>query len=171
MSGPETTDRALRASRAETRSAFENRALVYAHVFRELTDEIGAERAAAVLKRAIYARGVEVGLKYRDAAQAGDLVEVGRIFCEGSPADGTLFEPAVERVEEDSIVLSMHGCPLVDAWKAAGLPPEEIDRLCEIAAAVDEGTFEGAGLSITFLERTGAPGSSRCLLELGVVHR
>jgi hypothetical protein len=91
---------------------------------------------------------------------------VGRLFCEGSPCGGALFEPGIESRDSDGIVLRMTACPLVDAWTALGLSPEEIDTLCEIAAAVDEGTFEGAGLELTFRERLGAPDSSRCILEL-----
>ena len=167
----ETTDAELALSRAETRAAFENRALMYAYIYDELAEEFGADAAAAAMKRAIYRRGLEVGAKYREAAAAGDLDAVGRIFCEGSPCEGTLFEPGVEEAPDagaDRIVLRMTACPLVDAWEAAGYFPAQVDLLCDIAAAVDEGTFEGAGLELTFLERAGQPGVSRCLLELRV---
>ncbi len=159
---------ALTQSRRETRSAFENRALMYYYIFDELAEEIGRDRAVEVMKRAIHRRGVEVGAKYRPAAEAGDLDEVGRLFCETSPCGGTLFEPGVESRDEDTIVLRMTACPLLDAWRSLGLPPETADLMCEIAAAVDEGTFEGAGLELTFLDRLGTPGSSRCLLQLRV---
>ena len=156
----------LAKARAETRAAFENRALMYAAIYDELVEEVGAERAVAVMKRAIHKRGLDVGRKYQAAAAAGDLDEVGRIFCEGSPCGGTLFTPGVEERGEDVIVLRMTSCPLADAWEADGRSAEEIDVLCEIAAAVDEGTFEGAGLDLVFLDRLGKPGSQRCLLEL-----
>lgn len=162
----EECESALEKARAETRAAFENRALMYMHLFEELSAEVGREKAAEVMKRAIRRRGVEVGQKYRPAATAGDLAEVGRIFCEGSPCQGALFSPSVEELGERRTVLSMTSCPLLDAWRAAGVPAEEADLLCEIAAAVDEGTFEGAGLELTFLDRLGKPGSHRCLLEL-----
>jgi len=156
----------LEQSQAETRASFENRAQMYAYIYEELSDELGPERAAEVMKRAIYRRGLEIGRKYRAAAQAGDLAEVGAIFCEGSPCGGELFHPGVEQEGEDHIVLSMTSCPLVDAWTEAGLDPEEIDAMCAIAAAVDEGTFEGAGLDLEFLDRMGRPGSEHCLLLL-----
>jgi hypothetical protein len=156
----------LEKARSETRAAFENRALMYAYLYEELSDELGPERATELMKRAIYRRGLEVARKYEPAASVGDLETVGRVFRDGSPCAGELFEPAVEELEEYRTVLSMAACPLVDAWRSAGLDPREIDVLCEIAAAVDEGTFEGAGLRLTFLDRIGCPGSSRCLLEL-----
>jgi predicted ArsR family transcriptional regulator len=161
----------LDQSRAETRAAFENRALLYAYVYEELSDELGEERATELMERAIHRRGIEVGRKYRPAAAARDLEEVGRIFCDGSPCEGALFEPAVEEVDDERTVLSMSACPLVDAWRGAGLLPEEIDHLCSIAAAVDEGTFESAGLELTFLDRLGRPGSERCLLEITLPDR
>ncbi len=166
----ETDDLAgeLRWSRAETRAAFENRALVYASIYEALVDEIGVERAVDVMRRAIRARGRGIGAKYRAAAASGDLDEVGRIFCSGSPCGGELFEPAVEERTGDRIVLRMTACPLLDAWRKAGLGEEEAEVLCEVASAVDEGTFEGAGLDLVFLDKLGRPGASACLLELRV---
>lgn len=156
----------LARSRAETRAAFENRALMYLHLFEVLRDELGERKAALLMKRAIYQRGLEVAEKYRHAASAGDLEEVGRLFCDGSPCGGALFEPGVESCGDGVLVLRMTACPLKETWQAAGAGPAEVDLLCEIAAAVDEGTFEGAGLDLTFLDRLGRPGSTRCLLEL-----
>lgn len=158
---------ALEQSHQETRSAFENRALMYAYIHDELVEEIGAERARELMQRAIRRRGVEIGSVYREAAAAGDLAEVARLFCEGSPCGGSLFEPGVEEeAEAGRVVLKMTACPLVDAWKVAGYGPEAVDCLCEIAAAVDEGTFEGAGLRLRFLQRAAQPDGDRCLLEL-----
>lgn len=157
---------ALEQARAETRAAFENRALMYYYVFEELSTELGPDQAAEIMKRAIYKRGLDVGTKYREAGQAGDLQAVADIFCGGSPADGTLFDPGIEELEEGRLVLRMRACPLVDAWRKHGVPPEKIDTLCEIAAAVDLGTFEGAGLELVFEDRLGKPDSTHCLLEL-----
>ena len=162
---------AVEAARAETRAAFENRALMYRAIFEELVPEIGAGRATEVMKRAIRKRGLDVGRRYRPAAEARDLDEVGRIFCEESACGGELFHPGVEERTADGIVLRMTSCPLVDAWRSAGAGPDEVDALCSIAAAVDEGTFEGAGLELEFLDRLGRPGSSRCLLRLRLQDR
>jgi hypothetical protein len=158
---------ALDAAHDETRAAFENRALMYAAIFEELEAELGTDRASELMKRAIYRRGTEIGRAYRDSVAAGDLDEVGRIFVERSPAAGALFSPAVEEPAQDGrIVLRMTACPLADAWRAAGYAPERVDLLCDIAAAVDYGTFEGAGLELEFLDRQACAGSEKCLLEL-----
>ena len=91
---------ALDRSRAETRSAFENRAFMYAYLYEELAEDLGSERAVEIMKRAIYRRGLEVGRKYAEAAESGDLAEVGRIFVDGSPCEGALFEPAIEELQD-----------------------------------------------------------------------
>jgi hypothetical protein len=172
MSTPDREfDDELELSRAETRASFENRALIYAYIYEELSDELGPERATDLMSRAIHRRGLDVSRRYRAAAHSGDLEEVGRVFCEGSPCEGELFEPGVEESGDERIVLRMTACPLVDAWRAAGLEPEEVDHLCGIAAAVDQGTFEGAGLELEFLDRLGTPGSEHCLLEVRLPER
>lgn len=160
-------DESLAKARQETRAAFENRALVYAYIFEELEREIGTETAARVMKRAIRRRGLEIGARYREAADAGDLDEVGRLFVEGSPSEGALFEAAIdEPAEEGRTVLRMTACPLADAWREAGYPPDRVDLLCDIASEVDYGTFEAAGLDLRFLGRQACAGTDRCLLEL-----
>jgi hypothetical protein len=167
--GGGTGDRELERSRAETRAAFASRALMYATILSELEAEIGIERAVEVMKRAIYRRGLEIGESYRPAVEAGDLEEVGRLFVGRSPADGSLFEPAIDEPASDGrIVLRMTGCPLVDAWREAGYDEERVDLMCEVAAAVDHGTFEGAGLELEFLDRQACPGSDTCRLELKI---
>ena len=156
----------LAKSRAETRAAFENRAYMYAYIYEELLGAMGKEAAVALMKRAIYRRGLEVGRKYRPAVESADMIEVGSIFCGGSPCEGGLFEPGIEQSSKGHIVLRMTACPLVEAWRGMGMPDDEVDTLCEIAAAVDEGTFAGAGLDLEFLSRIGAAGTHRCLLNL-----
>jgi hypothetical protein len=156
----------LAQSRAETRASFENRAYMYAYIYEELAGAMGKDEAIALMKRAIYRRGLEVGRKYRPAVEAADLIEVGSIFCDGSPCKGAMFEPGIESSSKGHIVLRMTACPLVDAWRGMGLPDEEVDTLCDIAAAVDEGTFAGAGLDLTFLSRIGLAGTDKCLLDL-----
>lgn len=166
MSDADASNDALTRSRGETRASFENRALLYRHLFDVLAEEFGSDRAAVLMKRAIRRRGVEIGTAYHDAVEAGELAEVARYFCATSPCAGALFEPELVSLEDDVLVLRMSSCPLVDAWRASGLPESEVDLMCEIAADVDFGTFEGAGLELTFIERAGQPECERCTLEL-----
>lgn len=169
MGTEKTSDAAddLATARGETRASFENRALMYSAMLDTLEAELGLERATELMKRAIHQRGLEVGRRYAPAVAAGDLGEVARLFVSGSPCEGALFEPGIAQEPRDGrVVLKMTACPLVDAWREAGYPPERVDLLCEIAAAVDYGTFEGAGLELQFLERLPSEGCQSCLLEL-----
>lgn len=162
----ETQGATVEKARAETRAAFENRAILYRHIFEELAAEIGRDRATDVMKRAIRRRGFETADKYREAVAAGDLRLVGCIFCEDSACEGELFAPGIESYDGETLILRMESCPLVGAWTKAGLAEDEVDLMCDIAAAIDEGTFGGAGLELEFLDRQGRPGSTKCLLRL-----
>jgi hypothetical protein len=66
------------------------------------------------------------------------------------------------------MVLTMTSCPLIDAWRRHGASSAELDALCAIASAVDEGTFKGAGLDVAITERLGQPGGTRCLLKIAL---
>jgi len=156
----------IEQAKKEIRSAYEQRAAMYYHIFVELREEVGQDRAVAIMRAAIYRRGVETGEKYHAAAARGDFEEIGRIFCAGSAAGGELFEPSVAEVGEKGAVLKMTACPLLDSWRKLGVAPEELDLMCAIAAAVDEGTYEGAGLAFSFRERLGQPGATACLLDI-----
>lgn len=154
-------------SKRETRAAFENRAVVYRYIFDELVEELGEERAAGIMRRAIRRRGVAHGReKYADAARSRDFGTIARLFCESSAADGELFTPAVAEAGADGAVLTMASCPLVDAWRALGLDEAAVDLMCDIAAEVDRGAFEGVGLEIDIEERLGEPGATHCVLRL-----
>jgi hypothetical protein len=56
----------------------------------------------------------------------------------------------------------MRSCPLKEAYQEAGLSDQEIARMCDIAAEVDYGTFEGAGFQ--FSAETWKPGREGCCL-------
>ena len=56
--------------------AFKHRAHLYWLIYDELSKEVGAEKAAEVLRRAIYQRGVAVGAKYAEYGPS----DVGRWF-------------------------------------------------------------------------------------------
>ncbi len=53
-----------------------------------------------------------------------------------------------------------HACPLRDAWQEAGLSDKDTAKICSIAAAVDIGTFEGAGFE--FSAETWKPEFGKC---------
>ena len=136
-----------------------NRALIYMEMYDVLSAEVGVARAETLLAAAIFQRGLSAG---KALAQYGpdDLEGLKAAFLEGVPGGADLFAPQVLRCDRDHLDMQLHGCPLKDAWREAGLPDEKIATLCRIAGAVDQGLFRGAGFKVE--NRTWTPGAEGC---------
>jgi len=147
--------------RRELYAAFRNRAMMYYHIYKKLTEEVGEEKATEIMKQSIYRRGVEIGKPYKRYAPK-DLDGLREAFMGNVPDGGSMFQPEVLRCDDTRLDIKLHQCPLKDAWQEAGLTDDEIAHLCHIAAAVDDGTFEGAGFS--FSADTWKPGQEGCCL-------
>lgn len=136
-----------------------NRALVYLEMYDVLAEEVGAARAEALLSKAIYRRGCAAGASLAKFAPA-DLAGLRDAFLANVPGGEELFRPEVRRSDAERLEIQLHGCPLKDAWREAGLAEDKIAMLCRIAGAVDKGLFEGAGFA--FDNRTWTPGARGC---------
>jgi len=136
-----------------------NRALIYLEMYDLLGEELGPARAEALLTKAIYRRGRSAGAALAKFAPA-DLAGVREAFLAGVPGGEELFRPQVRRDDAECLEIQLHGCPLKDAWREAGLSEEKVATLCRIAGAVDKGLFEGAGFK--FENRTWTPGAQGC---------
>jgi hypothetical protein len=147
------------ALRQQLYESYKNRAHLYYLIFEELRGELGAEKAEELMTRAIYKRGLQKGKKYAPYAPQ-DLEGLKKAFVGGIPDEGQMFRPEVLRCDGDALDIKFHGCPLRDAWQEAGLPEEEVARMCRIAARVDNGTFESAGFR--FSADTWQPGGEGC---------
>ena len=137
-----------------------NRAMMYYYIYKELSGEIGSQKAAEVLKRAIYKRGLDVG---RQLAAYGpnDLEGLKTAFLDKVvPYDGRMFTPEVISCDTRELNIKFHSCPLKRAYQEAGLSEAETATMLEIAAQVDYGTFEGAGFR--FRADTWKPGRKGC---------
>ena len=145
--------------RQELYGAFRNRALLYRHWFETLRQEFGEARAAEIMGRAIYARGVEIGKSFARFAP-DDLAGLREAFVGFVPDEGRMFAPEVTRCDAGGLDIKLQRCPLKDAWHEAGLPAADIARLCEIAGRIDNGTFEAAGFE--FSADTWQPGREGC---------
>jgi hypothetical protein len=126
-----------------------NRAKIYIHIYRELSKEVGREKAVGILKRALYARGREKGLQLAARIAAPDLHKLAIAFMEGN-ADMDAFGHEIVQEHSDYVLLRLNRCPLVEAWKEAGLTPDEQKDMCDIAYQVDFGKFETAGYKLGF---------------------
>jgi hypothetical protein len=145
--------------RQQLYDSFKNRAALYWLIYDELRTELGADRAEAILKRAIYRRGQQKGGKYAAFAPR-DLEGLRAAFVGGLPDEGRMFQPGVERCDAQGLDIKFHACPLKSAWQELGLPEEEVATLCRIAARIDNGTFESAGFG--FSADTYQPGGDGC---------
>ena len=126
-----------------------NRAHIYIYIYRELAKEVGQEKAIGILKRALYARGKEKGLQLSAKIGEPNLHELAVAFMEGQ-ADMDAFSHEIVQEHSDYVLLRLNRCPLVDAWKEAGLSSGEQKIMCDIAYQVDFGKFETAGYRLEF---------------------
>ncbi len=145
--------------RAHLIAQMKNRALIYMEVYDVLAEELGAQKAEALLTRAIYRRGRAMGAPLAKFAPA-DLAGLREAFLASVPGGEEIFKPQVLKSDAEALEIQLHGCPLKDAWREAGLAEEKVATLCRIAGAVDKGLFEGAGFA--FQNRTWIPGAKGC---------
>ncbi len=132
---------------------------MYFYIFDELRKEIGEKKATAVMKRAIYNRGLNVGKPFAKYGP-NDFKGLAKAFIGGDPDEGKMFKAKVLRCDQEGLDLMFHACPLRDAWQEAGLSDKDTAKICSVAATVDIGTFEGAGFE--FFAETWKPEFGKC---------
>lgn len=150
---------------AELEAAFRNRADLYRLLLEELTGEMGAQAAEALMTRTVTRYGQEVAA----AAFAGfgphDAKALGEAFLAVSPNGGRMYPTDVER-GTDEITFKVRRCPLKDAWTAAGVGDEKLTTLCRIAGAFDRGLFEATGVRFSNVTWSPGHGSGCCRISL-----
>jgi hypothetical protein len=145
--------------RSQLYAAFKHRAMLYYLIFDELRQALDETRAIEILQRAIRRRGEVVGQKYAPFAP-DNLTAPRDAFLANIPDDGRMFSARVDRCDGEHLDMTLQTCPLRDAWQEAGLSERDVATMCRIAAAIDEGTFVGAGFA--FSADTWQPGSEGC---------
>ncbi len=155
----------IEKAKRETRDAFKNRGILYRLFFEEMSKEMGEEKAANIMKKAIYRWGSAKSERYRALVEKMDFKGIADEFIRTSVCNGEVFKPSVRKVDNKSTVIDMEGCPLVEAWREMGLSGEEVTKMCEIANATDYGKYEGMGFKLT-IESTLAKGEEKCRLKI-----
>ncbi|MFO7905245.1 MAG: L-2-amino-thiazoline-4-carboxylic acid hydrolase [Planctomycetota bacterium] len=134
--------------RGQLYGSFRHRARLYYLIFDELRRTLDEPRAIELLQRAIRRRGEEIGQRFAQFAP-DDLAGLRDAFLSTVPDEGRMFAPTVDHCDDQRLDITLHSCPLRDAWLDDGLDPEEAATMCRIAAIVDEGTFVGAGFEFS----------------------
>lgn len=134
------------------------RAKLYVAIFRAAEKKVGRENAIAILREAIYNWGADQGdgLKRHGPANFDGIVS----DFAGVPDGGKMFQPDSRMEGPDALRMHMRRCPLKLAWEEAGLPDDDIELFCSIAAEADYGTLERAGFAIDI--DTWKPGHDGC---------
>jgi hypothetical protein len=149
----------------ELDAAFRNRADLYRLMLDELTRDLGAEQAEALLTRAIEKRGREVAAAAFTGFGPNDARRIGEAFLAVSPDDGRMYPTEVER-GDTHIAFRVKRCPLKDAWVEAGVDDATLSTLCRIAGAFDRGLFEATGIRFENVTWTPGHGSGCCHIVL-----
>ncbi|PBB36489.1 hypothetical protein EOA60_15105 [Mesorhizobium sp. M1A.F.Ca.IN.020.06.1.1] len=149
----------------ELDSAFRNRGDLYRLFLDELTAELGAEKAEALMIRTIEKRGREVAAAAFAGFGPNDALAIGEAFLSVSPDGGRMYPTDVER-RPNRIAFKVKRCPLKDAWVEAGVGEEKLATLCRIAGAFDRGLFEATGVRFANVTWTPGHGSGCCHIAL-----
>ncbi len=170
MTHADQADQATLAARvekltAELETAFRNRADLYRLLLEELTDEIGADAAEALMTRAVTRYGQEVAAAAFADFGPSDAKALGEAFLAASPNGGGMYPTEVER-GADEITFKVRRCPLKDAWTATGVGDEKLTTLCRIAGAFDRGLFEATGVRFSNVTWSPGHGSGCCSISL-----
>ncbi|MGE5247321.1 MAG: L-2-amino-thiazoline-4-carboxylic acid hydrolase [Verrucomicrobiota bacterium] len=147
--------------------ATRQRAAVYAHLFLVLRKNLGEKQAVDLMSEAIYNYGREKSQRsYSEKARQGDLGQAAREFASPDPVKQHQFAPRIVSLTPEEAVIAMSRCPLVDEWRAMGLPDHDVETLCNVAHAVDFGTWEGALRCTLCFDGTRGEGRDECVLRI-----
>jgi predicted ArsR family transcriptional regulator len=150
--------------RRELAEAFKGRAHVYRLMLDVLEERHGAAEAEAVLTEICLRRGREVAPLLFDGVPT-EPEAVARRFLSVSPDGGDLY-PHDAEATPGRFAISVHSCPLKDAWRDAGLPADKVATLCRIAGEFDRGLFEAAGVAFENSTWSEARGGGCCRIVL-----
>ena len=124
--------------------ATRQRAAVYAHLFLVLRKKLGEAQAVDLMSEAIYNFGREKSTRNYSGEGALRRPRAGRpgVRVSGS-GEAAPVRPAGRVAHPRRGGARDVEVPLVDEWRAMGLPDKDVATLCRVAHSVDFGTWEG----------------------------
>ena len=121
--------------------------------------ESGAD-GEQILRSAVSRTGCLHGALIRDNITApANLNDFSDAFL--TPVGIKTFEMEIKTRTEDLLEIRFHYCPLVSGWLKAGIPIEDIPKLCDIAMDGDRNIAKTTGIGFS-LGKTIAAGDSVC---------
>ena len=140
------------------RNAIEHRAMWMGLSFKA-SRESGVD-GEQILRSAVAQTGCLHGaLIKKKLSEPVKLDEFADIFL--TPLGIKTFEMEIKSRTEDNLEIRFHYCPLVSGWLKAGIPVEDIPKLCDIAMDGDRNIAKTVGVGF-FLCKTIAEGNHSC---------
>lgn len=140
------------------RSAIEHRAIWMGLTYME-GKKAGAD-AEKIARAAVAQTGRQHGVGFKAKMKnPGKIKEFADVFL--IPLGIKTFEMEIKTKNDDTLEIQFHYCPLVAAWLKAGVPKEEIPKLCDIAMDGDRNIAKTVGAEFK-LGKTIAAGDPIC---------
>jgi hypothetical protein len=142
------------------RNAIEHRA-AWMGLSYEAAKESGVD-GEQILRSAVAQTGCLHGVLVKDKlSEPVKLNEFADIFL--TSVGIKTFEMEIKTKTENSLEIRFHYCPLVSGWLKAGIPAEDIPKLCDIAMDGDRNIAKTVGVGFS-LGETIAAGDHVCEL-------
>jgi hypothetical protein len=143
------------------RNAIEHRA-TWMGLSYEAAREAGVD-GEPILRAAVARTGcLHGGLIKEKLGEPVKLNEFADIFL--TPLGIKTFEMEIKSKTDDILEIRFHYCPLVAGWLKAGIPIEDIPKLCDIAMDGDRNIAKTAGVGFS-LGKTIAAGNPSCEVD------
>lgn len=143
------------------RNAIEHRA-TWMGLSYEAAKESGVD-GEQILRSAVAQTGCLHGVLVRDKLiEPVKLNEFANIFL--TPVGIKTFEMEIRTKTENTLEIRFHYCPLVSGWLKAGIPVEDIPKLCDIAMDGDRNIAKTVGVGFS-LGKTIAAGNHSCEVD------
>lgn len=131
------------------------RADLYVAFFSAIEKRFGRDSAVEVVKEAVRRWGEGLG----QGLVGCGIMDLPEAFAT-QPDGGKLFQPRMDRLDQDGFDVQFEGCPLKQRWIETGHSDADVALFCEIAAEADYGTLEAGGFDVAI--DLWKPGASGC---------
>jgi hypothetical protein len=144
---------------AKVRAAIKDRATWFALLYRSFKQAFPEKEVERLARKAIFEFG-----RMKAANDPNDFSPTVWVEKHVSKGSARVFDSDIE-INARGAVQRMKFCALVEAWKAMGCTPQEIELFCDIAMEGDRGRADAHGVRMELEERI-ARGDAFCNLKI-----